>query len=111
MKRNPPGIRELLDKIVRRVVRQFDPERIVLFGSRARGAAGPDSDTDLLIVMPFAGSKREKQVEVRCSLHDIDTPKDVVVVTPEEFERYRNIVGTVIREAALEGKVLYVRPG
>ena len=100
-----------IGRMVRRIVTRFDPERIVLFGSRARGATRRDSDTDLLIVLPFNGSKREKEVEIRCSLHDIDTPKDIVVVTPEEFERYCGIVGTVIREAASEGKVLYARPG
>ena len=111
MKRRKPTIPDMLNRIVRRVVRRFDPERIVLFGSRARGTAGRDSDTDLLVVMPVKGSRHEKEVEVRCALHDIRTPKDIVVVTPDEFARYGHIVGTIACEALREGKVLYVRPG
>ena len=101
----------ILDEMVRRIVRRFDPDRIVLFGSHARGEAGADSDVDLLVVMPVSGSQREKAIEVRCALHDVRTPKDIIVVTPEEFERHRNIVGTIVRVALREGKVLYVRAG
>jgi uncharacterized protein len=102
----------LADKIaemVRRIVERFEPEQIILFGSHARGTARPDSDVDLLIVMPVTGSKHEKQVELRCALHDICVAKDIVVVTPDEVERRRNIVGTIIRPALREGKVLYAR--
>lgn len=95
--------------MVRRLVRQFDPEQIILFGSHARGAAGPDSDVDLLVVMPVKGSKREKQIEMRIALHDIPVANDIIVVTPEDVARYRNIAGTIIRPALLEGKILYVR--
>jgi uncharacterized protein len=98
-----------IDEMVRRIVKHCDPEQIVLFGSRARGTAHPDSDVDLLVVMPVAGSKREKQVELRCVLHDICVPKDIIVVRPEELERRRDIVGTVIWPAVREGKVLYAR--
>ena len=89
----------LADKIaemVRRIVERFDPEQIILFGSHACGTARPDSDVDLLVVMPVTGSKHEKQVEVRCVLHDIYIAKDIVVVTPDEVERRRNIVGTIL---------------
>ncbi len=100
---------EKIDGMVRRIVERFDPDQIVLFGSHARGTAGPDSDVDLLVVMQIDGSKHEKQVEIRCALHDIRIAKDVIVVTPDEVERRRNIVGTIIRPALREGKVLYVR--
>ncbi len=95
--------------MVRRLVRQFDPEQIILFGSHARGTAGPDSDVDFLVIMPVQGSKREKQVEMRIALHDIPVANDIIVVTPEEVDRYRNIPGTLIRPALLEGRVLYAR--
>jgi len=49
-----------IERMVRRIVRQFRPERVILFGSHARGEAGPDSDVDLLVVMRVEGSRREK---------------------------------------------------
>src|SRR5437870_1304365 len=98
-----------LRAIVRRIIRQFRPERIILFGSHARGNAHPDSDLDLLVVMPVAGSKRAKAVEIAVALHDIEVAKDIIVSTPEEFEWRRHVVGTIERPAAREGKVLYAR--
>jgi len=100
---------KLIDQMVSRIVEQFRPERVILFGSYARGEAGRDSDVDLLVVMPISGSKRAKQVEVRLALHDIRLPKDIIVVTPAEFERHQDIVGTIVRPAVKEGKVLYAR--
>ena len=102
-----PVAQKKIDEMVRRIVERFHPEQIILFGSYARGEAGPDSDVDLLIVMPVSGSKRAAQLQVRLALHDIRLPKDVIVVTPDQFERQRDIPGTIIRPAFLEGKVLY----
>lgn len=95
--------------MVRRIVDQFDPEQVILFGSRARGDARPDSDVDLMVVMPVDGSTREKAIEIRVALHDIPVPKDVAVVTPESFAWRKNVVGTVEWPAAHEGKVLHGR--
>ena len=98
-----------IKKIVKRVVSQFSPEKIILFGSYARGDAGPDSDLDLLIVMPVSVSRRQKAVEIGVALHDIAVAKDVIVVTPEEFEWRKDVIGTIERPAWREGKVLYAR--
>jgi predicted nucleotidyltransferase len=95
--------------MVRRIVQQYDPDQVILFGSRARGTAHADSDVDMLVVMPVEGSKRAKQVEIRCILHDICVPKDIIVIRPEELARQRDIVGTVAWPAVREGKVLYAR--
>ena len=95
--------------MTRRVVRRFRPERIILFGSCARGEAGPDSDVDLLVVLPIEGSKREKQIEIRLALHDLNVPTDVIVSTPEEFAWRKDIVGTIEYPAAHDGRVLYER--
>ncbi len=100
---------QLIAKMARRLARRFKPEQIILFGSHARGTAGPDSDVDLLVIMPLTGSKRDKEIEMRIALHDIVVPVDVIVVTPDEVSRRRNIPGTIIRPALREGKVLYVR--
>lgn len=98
-----------LARIVKRLVSRFNPDQIILFGSRARGTAHPESDIDLLVVLPLRGSKRAKQVEMRLALHDIRVPKDIIVVTPEEVARQRHVVGTLIKPALQEGKVLYAR--
>lgn len=98
-----------IEAMVQRIVRQFAPHQVILFGSHARGDARPDSDVDLLVVMPVEGSKREKQIEIRIALHDFRIPKDVVVVTPEEVLRKKDVVGTIVRPALREGKVLYAQ--
>ena len=55
--------RDAIAEMVRRIVAQFNPDKIILFGSHARGEAGPDSDVDLLVVMQPHGSKRERVVD------------------------------------------------
>ena len=95
--------------MVQRIVKRFHPDRVILFGSHARGTAGPDSDVDLLVVMPVAGSKREKQLEVRLALHEFKLSKDIIITTPEDYEWRKEIPGTVERPAAREGKVVYAR--
>jgi predicted nucleotidyltransferase len=98
-----------IDEMVRRIVSQFNPEKIILFGSHARGEAGPDSDVDLLVVMPVEGSKRQKAIEIDMALTDRKIPLDLIVVTPYDFERGRHQIGSVLRPAALEGRVMYER--
>jgi len=110
MSRTQTGIRGQIAEMVDRIIERFEPERIILFGSHARGEAGADSDVDLLVVMPVKGSKREKAVEIGVALHDFPVSKDVIVVTPDEFAWRKETVGTVERPAAREGKVLYARP-
>jgi excisionase family DNA binding protein len=106
----PPGAEEAIREMVRRIVERFQPEKIIVFGSYARGTAGPDSDVDLLVVMPVVGSKREQAVQIHIALAGVGLSKDVVVVTPEEVERFRDVVGTIVHPAITEGRVLYERP-
>ena len=96
-------------EMVRRIVEHFHPEKIILFGSQARGEARPDSDHDLLVVMKFSGSQREQRLAIRSVLSGIGIAKDVAVVTPDDLERYRDLVGTIVRHALREGRVLYER--
>ena len=100
---------QAIQAMVERLVDHFDPDQIILFGSQARGTARPGSDVDLLVIMPVTGSKREKRVEMRVALHDITVPKDILLATPEEVLRDKDLVGTIIRPALLEGRVLYAR--
>lgn len=107
---NQQAVAHAIDEMVRRIVERFDPEKIVLFGSHARGMGGADSDVDLLVVMPVSGSRREKAIEIGVAVHDIPISKDIIVVTPEAFEWRQHVVGTIEWPAAREGKVLYARP-
>ncbi len=104
------SVAENIQEMVRRIVKRFDPERIILFGSSARGRPTPDSDVDLLVVMHVKGSRREKAIEIGVALQDIRVPKDILVTTPEEFAWRKDVVGTIEQPAAREGKVLYARP-
>jgi len=94
-----PRLRKLLERdiqrMVNRIVRQFDPERIILFGSYARRDAGPDADVDLLVVMRISGCKRRKQLEIRRALRDFQIPKDIIITTPEDFAWRKDIPGTI----------------
>ena len=102
-------IQSAIDAMAQRIVKQFDPVRIILFGSHARGTAGPDSDVDLMVVMPVKGSRRELATEIDRLLTDRQLPLDVIVVTPEQYERDRSQIGSIVRPAAREGRVLYER--
>jgi uncharacterized protein len=101
------SVSEKIDAMVARIVGRFHPRQVILFGSHARGDAQPDSDVDLLVVMPFTGSRRAAQIEIRLALRDVRAAKDILVVTPEEFDRLGDVVGSNVEPARREGKVLY----
>ncbi len=94
---------------VEKIKSNFNPEKIILFGSHAYGNPTLDSDVDLLIVMDTDAKPHKRAVPIRKILRDIGIPKDVIVKTPEEFERFKDIIGTIIYPAAHKGKVLYER--
>ena len=98
-----------IDRMVERIVAKFQPQQVILFGSRARGDARADSDVDLLVVMDFEGTAFNKGLEIHLALQDIRVPKDIVVTKPENFAWRKDVVGTIERPAAREGKVLYAR--
>jgi uncharacterized protein len=100
---------EQIERIVKRIAKKFRPDTIILFGSQARGDAGPDSDIDLLVVMPVDGSVYEKRLEIGVAIPDRLIPADIVVATPEDFAGRKDVVGTIEWHAAREGKVLYAR--
>ncbi|MBI2118439.1 MAG: nucleotidyltransferase domain-containing protein [Elusimicrobia bacterium] len=96
-----------IDLIVNRIVERFHPQKIILFGSYANGTATKDSDVDLLVIMPVSGSKRDKIIEIRVAISESHLSKDIFVESPEKFERFKNIIGTIAYPAFKEGKVLY----
>ena len=98
-----------LPEAIERIVRHFDPLRIILFGSWARGDAHLDSDIDLLVVLPQVENKRHAMVEIMRALNGLPASKDVLVTTPDEIRRRGDLVGDVLRPALREGKVVYER--
>ena len=95
--------------IVARIAERFDPERIVLFGSLARGDAGPDSDIDLLVVFREVADRRSTAIELRLAIADIPAPVDFVVADLAEINRRGQVVGPALGTALLEGKAVYER--
>jgi predicted nucleotidyltransferase len=91
------------------IVRECHPLKIILFGSHARGKAGPESDVDLLVALPEVPNTRQAAVAIRRLLVDLPVPKDIIVTTPAEIARRGDVVGTVLRPALRQGRVLYER--
>jgi uncharacterized protein len=97
---------EALDEVVRRIVDVARPERIVLFGSGARGGSGEGDDLDLLVVK--SGAHRRKLAQkIYVALIGVGRSVDVVVVTPEDIERFGDSPALVIEAALREGVEVY----
>jgi len=101
--------KKTLAQAVKRLAEGFRPQKIILFGSHARGTADSRSDFDLLVIMPIKVERRSIMLEMDRALRGLNMAVDIVVLTPKEFNIDRQIPGTVARPAWLEGKVLYER--
>lgn len=111
---HPNGLRviddDVVEEVVERVVEAFHPSRIVVFGSVARGEAGPDSDLDLFVEMESDLRPLERGIAVRRALRDVDVPMDVFVYTPAEVKARSGRIGSLLSYVEREGKVCYERP-
>ncbi len=96
-----------LREIVRRIVEVAQPEKIILFGSAARGEMGPNSDVDLLVVKSGEFDQSRLVGDVYVNLHGVGQAVDVILATPEQVERYRNTHCLIIAPALREGKEVY----
>ena len=104
---------QVLDEMVKAIVREVDPEQVWLFGSRARGQAGPDSDVDLLIVErePF-GPERSRLAEITRvfdALRDFPLALDVLMYSREELEKWRHSLNHIAAQCLREGRLVYER--
>ncbi|MGK5088359.1 nucleotidyltransferase domain-containing protein [Bdellovibrionota bacterium FG-2] len=99
----------ILMEIVRRLVAEFHPKRVFLFGSRARGEGSADSDYDILVIMPTADAPgyRLAQRAHRSALRGIPAPIDVIFFSEQKFEERKSVIGSLPETAIHEGKELY----
>ena len=104
---------EQLQGMVRTIVAAADPEKIILFGSRARGDARPDSDVDLIVVEAEPFGEGRSRMEESQRLHDAlgvqEVDKDILVFSLEDVEYWRDSLNNVLARALREGEVLYER--
>jgi len=101
---------EAISRLAEQIVKEFQPNQVILFGSHAYGNAGPDSDVDLLVVLPFEGRSFWKSLEI---LNRVDPPfpVDLLARRPEDTARRYAEGDPLIRQALDHGKVLYERHG
>ena len=101
----------LIQQITTKIVERFNPRRVVLFGSRARGEASPDSDIDLFVELEGDLGKRplDRAVEVRSIFGLHRWPMDVIVYTTDEVRALRGRTGTILSMIESEGRILYER--
>jgi len=100
----------LLEEVVRRIVETVQPDRIILFGSRARGEAGPGSDLDLLVIKESDEPRYRRSIPILGALSRIMVPMDILVYTPEEVREWSQVRQAFVTTALREGRVLYEKP-
>ncbi len=98
---------ETLQEIVRRIVEVAQPESIIVFGSAARGEMGRNSDVDLLVIKSGTFDQSRLVGDIYLNLHGVGQAVDVILVTPEQVERYRSTPWLVIAPALRQGRVVY----
>jgi len=101
----------LMDEIVRRIVKTIDPEKIILFGSQARREARPESDIDLLVIAESTQPRYRRAAPLYGALSDILAPMDILVYSPEEVQEWSQVPQAFVTTAIREGKVLYENQG
>ena len=97
---------DLIDEAARRIAAAAPGARVILFGSHARGEAGPDSDVDLLVVEPRVDDRLAEIVRLQRVLAPLRLPADVIVVSEDHVEEWCDVASTMLHDALREGRVL-----
>jgi predicted nucleotidyltransferase len=105
---DPPS-NDLIADIVRRIVETAQPEKIILFGSRARGGARPNSDFDVLVIKESSEPSYRRDAPLYVALADLPVEVDVLVYTPEEVAEWAQVPQALVTTATREGKTVYER--
>ena len=101
---------ELLAEMTRRLVAEFQPEQVILFGSHAWGTPNEDSDVDLLVTVSQSDKKPiQRAVRAQNCMDKLLVPADILVKTRAEIERYRHVRASLEWKMSEQGKVLYGR--
>lgn len=100
-------LNKIIDELVRRILEAVQPRRIILFGSAARGEMGPDSDLDVLVVMPDGTHRHQTADHLYRALYGLGHAKDIVVVTEGDVAEYGANPSLVLYPALREGKEIY----
>lgn len=97
--------------LVCRIADEFQPEKVVLFGSYAYGNPGPESDVDLLVIMNTSLSSRQQRLKISQAISPRPFPLDIIVRTPEELEQRLELGDPFLSEVISQGRVIYERVG
>lgn len=98
---------EEIARLVKAIVEEVSPLRIILFGSAAREEASPGGDVDLLVVMPEGTHRRRTAQLLYRKIRGVGVPFDILVTTPGELEKHRDNIGLIYRTILMEGKEVY----
>jgi len=98
---------DLLEEVVRRILSVTQPEKIILFGSYARGEATEESDIDILIIQASDLPRYKRSTPIRLALRGLFPSKDIVIYTPEEVEEWKSASTSFIASVLREGRILY----
>jgi len=98
---------QILNEIIKRVVDTAHPKKIFLFGSAERGEMGPNSDFDIMVVVESGVHRRRTAQSIYRNLIGVGFAVDVVVVTEQDIEDYKEDIGMIIRPVLEEGRLLY----
>ncbi len=101
--------RRAIENVAKRIARDFDPERIILFGTHSEGRPTADSDVDLLVVLPHEGKSWRKAADIRGRIN-AEFPLDLLVRAPGEMRRRVAQGDPVLRQVQETGDVLYEKP-
>ena len=102
-----PITEELIREIKERIVSTVHPDKIIIFGSYAYGKPTKDSDLDLLVIMPSDEPMHKRVTRIRKLVRDINIPKDIIVYTPQEVEKWKDASVAFITTIMRTGKVIY----
>jgi len=96
-----------IEFIKEKLAEKFKPENVILFGSQARMDSDKNSDIDLLVIANPNGNRRKLMLEMDRALKGLNYARDIIILSPAEYEKDKLISGTIARYAFIEGKIIY----